>query len=435
MRHGSRSLPPHFVTRIIRLERVLPTPLSALRSYLRSRNLDVLGTMSSAKLYDERSYIDKRQLRLLYVHDAADAEENVSPLIRCSLKLHNMDEGIPYTALSYMWGTTEGMQTVLVNDYPFQVSKNLFDFLQIYQHDQQRRPVWVDQVCINQADDEERSEQVAMMADIYRGAYETLAWLGCDPERKAAVQLLSDFYEAHRPSRRHAWCTDKDGERFLAVTSIAGSSYWTRHWIAQEVILSKQSFFVCGSAKLNLWHFAAIKVFDIDEARGKSLATSALTKVLGFIPTVGDSMSTRRFCLLFAMAERSSCRDLRGKIYGSQGLLHEALHIQPDYTRSVSVTYWSAIEHYFHQSGWVSKQYVIDRWSYLRGVSDLATAMNLRAESIPKYYLEDHIFNSTMYWGTDLPFMSWDEMRKSVELSLRAPCALNGAASSTAPST
>jgi hypothetical protein len=45
------------------------------------------------------------------------------------------------------------------------------------------RTLWVDAVCIDQADDEERSEQVQMMSRIYKNASRVLVWLGLPFER------------------------------------------------------------------------------------------------------------------------------------------------------------------------------------------------------------------------------------------------------------
>jgi hypothetical protein len=47
--------------------------------------------------------------------------------------------------------------------------------------DKPRRP-WIDTICINQSDIEERSKQVSRMLDIYKYARKVLIWLGKDHE-------------------------------------------------------------------------------------------------------------------------------------------------------------------------------------------------------------------------------------------------------------
>lgn len=38
--------------------------------------------------------------------------------------------------------------------------------------------IWIDAICINQSDDEEKAQQVLIMRDIYAQAEETIVWLG-----------------------------------------------------------------------------------------------------------------------------------------------------------------------------------------------------------------------------------------------------------------
>ena len=40
------------------------------------------------------------------------------------------------------------------------------------------RVIWIDQLCINQADIVEKSSQVAMMPRIYKSCKEVILWLG-----------------------------------------------------------------------------------------------------------------------------------------------------------------------------------------------------------------------------------------------------------------
>lgn len=47
--------------------------------------------------------------------------------------------------------------------------------------------LWVDAVCINQCDDEERYQQVARMADIYSSAAKVVIWLGPEADNSTAA--------------------------------------------------------------------------------------------------------------------------------------------------------------------------------------------------------------------------------------------------------
>lgn len=45
------------------------------------------------------------------------------------------------------------------------------------------RPIWIDALCINQDNLEERSSQVALMNKVYSRAYIAIIWLG-EPENE-----------------------------------------------------------------------------------------------------------------------------------------------------------------------------------------------------------------------------------------------------------
>jgi hypothetical protein len=72
------------------------------------------------------------------------------------------------------------------------VTQNLFSTLQHLRLPDHDRALWVDALCINQADDDEKSRQVDQIRRVYAGSNCTervLVWLGDDPEGKAKMAL------------------------------------------------------------------------------------------------------------------------------------------------------------------------------------------------------------------------------------------------------
>jgi hypothetical protein len=55
--------------------------------------------------------------------------------------------------------------------------------------------IWIDSVCINQADAVEKSQQVSQMDQIYHGAARVTAWLGHADD---ALMALLQLYRLHR---------------------------------------------------------------------------------------------------------------------------------------------------------------------------------------------------------------------------------------------
>lgn len=98
------------------------------------------------------------EIRLLYV----DPATHDSPLV-CSLETVKLLAADPvfYETISYCWGSVETTQIVIDGAYcdvPGNAAKVLRHF-RCGPYEEQRI-LWIDAVCINQADIEERSHQV-----------------------------------------------------------------------------------------------------------------------------------------------------------------------------------------------------------------------------------------------------------------------------------
>ena len=83
-----------------------------------------------------------------------------------------------YVAVSYVSESSEPTKLMLVNGAAFVVRQNLFIFLRKCRHRTKALVVWVDAVCINQCDNEERRTQARAMKQIYSGARSVYCWLG-----------------------------------------------------------------------------------------------------------------------------------------------------------------------------------------------------------------------------------------------------------------
>jgi hypothetical protein len=105
--------------------------------------------------------------------------------LECSITQINFEDG-GYQALSYEWGSLEQPFGILVRGAKHEelghiaLTKNLFDALGDLHNcpDIESKRFWVDQICINQADEEEKGHQVELMASIYRHASRVITYLG-----------------------------------------------------------------------------------------------------------------------------------------------------------------------------------------------------------------------------------------------------------------
>ncbi|KAH8588662.1 heterokaryon incompatibility protein-domain-containing protein, partial [Bisporella sp. PMI_857] len=100
--------------------------------------------------------------------------------IICRLFPHNINEGKNYEALSYVWGDSNQRMTITCEGSSLSIPKSLHVALKRFRLKSSSRVLWADAICINQRDDLERSQQVALMGQIYSNATMVLAWLGED---------------------------------------------------------------------------------------------------------------------------------------------------------------------------------------------------------------------------------------------------------------
>lgn len=86
-----------------------------------------------------------------------------------------------FEALSYTWGDEGDAKSIVVNGNRKEVSKNLEAALRTLRGLQETRlgmSYWVDSLCIDQGNVEERNAQVKRMREIYGRARSVIVWLG-----------------------------------------------------------------------------------------------------------------------------------------------------------------------------------------------------------------------------------------------------------------
>lgn len=75
-----------------------------------------------------------------------------------------------HTALSYVWGNPALVRLIRCNSKPFATTENLDLALRQIRRLDVAVLLWVDQICINQDDLQEKNQQVAIMVTIYQRA-------------------------------------------------------------------------------------------------------------------------------------------------------------------------------------------------------------------------------------------------------------------------
>jgi len=138
---------------------------------------------------------------------------NPSPLFTAPLEaslteisLDNISRPTPrYEALSYVWGSPTGDRPLRCDGKLLLVTRNCESALLHLRGTKKARILWVDAICIDQADGEEsvqeRNAQVALMGEVYYKAARTLCWFGEGTEyTDEVIEWLGRI--GSRPSKR-----------------------------------------------------------------------------------------------------------------------------------------------------------------------------------------------------------------------------------------
>jgi hypothetical protein len=197
-----------------------------------------------------------------------------------------------YEALSYVWGNFKNAGRVRIQqesrdeskiDYlqchELTVTQNLEVALRNLRLPRETRQLWVDALCINQKDKDEKSVEVARMGLIFRHAKSAIIWLGPEADESClAIQRLGliaqdikeqeDVLDAPQ-SLRLQWSSGLPGpDTYLiqesaelqqelaadwtAINRLTERTWLTRLWVYQETHLATRAEVVAGSARLFL---------------------------------------------------------------------------------------------------------------------------------------------------------------------------------------
>ena len=98
--------------------------------------------------------------------------------IECKLEVVSLDSKTEYEVISYVWGDGDQNGVITIDNAPVTVTANLEHALWHLRRSNTKRKLWVDAVCIDQKNEEERSYQVALIRDVYQLCKGVLVWLG-----------------------------------------------------------------------------------------------------------------------------------------------------------------------------------------------------------------------------------------------------------------
>jgi hypothetical protein len=256
-------------------------------------DIETDATIESGRFRHSELFKEKGSIRLIQV--SSDLSEDGHP--DCNLRnaiVHTSN----YVCLSYTWGQAGDELPIRLNGKLYCVRRNLYDFLHLARKRLTYCWLWIDALCINQADVEERNHQVQQMGTIFAGAKLVVAWLGTPPGSEELFQSINKEYGRQTWSTWKAFCNNKPNSQSTAPrrSRVASNSatdksrrpakayhaieatghlpaynndmeacpfnerhcfrlgtdpYWKRAWVTQEILLAKALIVIAGDAAID----------------------------------------------------------------------------------------------------------------------------------------------------------------------------------------
>jgi hypothetical protein len=307
--------------------------------------------------------------RVLQLHPGSTADP-----IRFSLHVASLSEPNPqiaYEALSYAWGDATLTHEILYEDVAagksgsLMVTVNCHNALKRLRLPDQSRAIWLDAVCINQLDLDERSTQIQMMRAIYIGASQVAVYLGeSQDDSDSVMRYLQDLHEPVDYPRQDITILPPTED---AWKSFFARPWFSRTWVLQEIINGRSVEIHCGDLSVPWKAFEDYNDFQINSYRPYILSGA----VVRFWETYRFRYRARRrnnddddedyvvkpgVNLLYTLQKTRGClsSDPRDKLYGILPLLqdHELEGFsKPDYYQSTEQVFTNLALYLYQQTG------------------------------------------------------------------------------------
>ncbi|WPB04575.1 uncharacterized protein RHO25_009221 [Cercospora beticola] len=288
----------------------------------------------------------EQQIRLLKLLPGQQDE-----VVALELKTFYRGKEPGYKAIAYTWGDLDNQKEVLIDKAPHLVTVNCHYALWQTRLHYAHSWIWIDSLCINQNDLNEKGYQVKCIGRTFASAHLVLCCIGRDnndvdtideiwpsmlvekiTESQAVNESLGYFgkYLPRPLTNLHSYSAGLVKLR-TACQHFCDRRYWKRLWVLPECKLAKRKLMLCGRRK-----DSTILLENLDVLGPHLLPTMSFHYTLLFsFDGLQRPMNSEGFS--FELLTRLGCTDARDRIYGTLSFIkwmENDNFIYPDYTRS-----------------------------------------------------------------------------------------------------
>ncbi|KLO88643.1 uncharacterized protein LW93_4453 [Fusarium fujikuroi] len=216
--------------------------------------------------------------------------------------------------------------------------------------------LWIDAICIDQANIRERKHQVGLMRQIYTSAAKVYVWLGQEDEN-SNIAMRFVAAQASKPLRPrgsgyHSLWPRQEGK---ALHALCDRRYWRRMWIIQELLHANDITVWCGSLSFS-WDDLEklyLKLKTIEESNWLAhheyhlmvMQSSAAVMVWQRAHWRHPDTPVPSLQTLVEIFRDWQCTDLRDKVFALSGMATEESTLERDYALTTREVYFAVLRH------------------------------------------------------------------------------------------
>ena len=240
------------------------------------------------------------------------------------------------------------------------ITRNAETLLRRLRHPHCPRRIWIDGICINQDDPDERAHQVSLMHSIFSHASTVLIWVGESDSHTDAVlrfftlvdqrRLNSHHQEEQQPKEqpkeqpkaKYDDLIEHERDNFSRIRAFADRPWFHRAWTFQEACLSPDSQLLCGHHKLPWRIFVSATLWLTSSGMSSVFGDTADTiAALAHFAAANPSHQPAHLSTVLPLTRNLRATDPRDKVFSFLGMVDrtDLPPLIPSYTLSVAEVY------------------------------------------------------------------------------------------------
>ena len=230
--------PPPYEERAVKLSRdVLDLQLRRQSKYWIDRKSGNVRYRPSLDQYDYR-HLAPKEFRLIKLLPGQENDRLIGRVITV-----DPASAPQYVALSYVWGPPcekgQDPQFIVLDNIAIELRPDLDLAMRALRRLDQDIHIWIDALCINQHDEEEKDMQIPLMAKIYRLSDSVAVWLGETTSYGKVAFSFATWITKHPDLVVHV------AEQHLKVLittffDMIRNPWFQKKWVIEDVVLAKE---------------------------------------------------------------------------------------------------------------------------------------------------------------------------------------------------